>query len=102
MGPERPLTVVLGPITAGAVLIETARRSRSHAVGSGEERAFRCCNGVSDRLHLPAWVVMQSGSLGAVLVASGALAVRRRPCAAVVAATRAWVRNPHRRVGLFL
>jgi membrane-associated phospholipid phosphatase len=76
----------LGALAAVAVLIESARRARSQAVSPAEEHAFRVCNDAPDRLHAPAWIVMQSGSLGAVAVATGALAARRRPCASAVAA----------------
>ena len=51
-----------------------------------EERVFRWFNDAPNRLHGPAWVIMQSGSLAGVFLAAGALAGRRRPRTATAAA----------------
>jgi membrane-associated phospholipid phosphatase len=66
------------PVPAAAVLIglASARLASRRTVGPLEERVFRWANGASDRLHLPVWAVMQSGSLGAVF-AVAALQARR-------------------------
>lgn len=67
-----------GPLAAGALAL-TARRARAGAVGAGEERVFRSVNRLPDELEKPLWAVMQTGSLAAVLVSSGALAHRGKP-----------------------
>ena len=62
-----------GVLVALVVLVGSAATARRREVGRGEERVFRVLNGAPDRLHGPVWVVMQSGSLGAVFVTSGLL-----------------------------
>ncbi len=70
---------------AGAVLAASALRARQGDVGDGEARVFRAANHAADAIHPPAWLVMQSGSLGAVFVVSGVLHRRGRTHAALVA-----------------
>lgn len=74
----------IGSLTAAAVLLESARRAHTTTVSAGEERLFRACNDQPAIIHVPAWLVMQSGTFGAVFVAATALLARRRPCAAAV------------------
>ena len=62
--------VSLGLGTA-AVLV-TALSARRDRVGHCEARAFRAVNGLPDSLYLPAWVIMQLGTLGAVPAAAAA------------------------------
>lgn len=83
----------VGPIVASLVLLESGRRARTHRVSPAEDRVFRAFNEAPDRLHAPVWAVMQSGSLAAVLVVSGALARVPRPRAAAataIAGTAVW------------
>jgi len=49
-----------------AVLLATAGAARPGRVTPWEAKAFRAVNGLPDSLYLPAWVVMQLGTLGAV------------------------------------
>lgn len=67
----------------------SARIASRHGVGSVEERVFRSANDAPDRLHLPVWAVMQSGSLAAVVVLSALRA--RRPEDRRLAVTMAMV-----------
>ena len=62
--------VRLGLGTA-AVLVTALSASRNR-VGHCEARAFRAVNGLPDSLYLPAWVIMQLGTLGAAPAAAGA------------------------------
>jgi undecaprenyl-diphosphatase len=59
----------LGAGTA-ALLVTAVAVHRDH-VGPGEDAAFRAVNGLPDALYLPAWVVMQLGTLGAAPAAAG-------------------------------
>ena len=61
--------VRLGLGTA-AVLVTALSASRNR-VGHCEARAFRAVNGLPDSLYLPAWVIMQLGTLGAAPAAAG-------------------------------
>lgn len=70
---------------ASGVAAASALLARRGTVGDGEARVFRSANHAPDALHPPVWLVMQSGSLGAVFVVGGALHLRGRPRAAVVA-----------------
>ncbi len=72
---ERRLDVA---VAATSGLVGSALAARTGRVGRIEERVFRAANGVSDRVHLPVWFVMQAGSLAGVFVVSE-LMVRRRP-----------------------
>ena len=49
-----------------AALLATASAARRDRVGPWEARTFRVINGLPDSLQLPAWVVMQLGTIGAV------------------------------------
>ena len=49
-----------------AALLATAGAVRHDRVGPWEARAFRAVNGLPDSWQLPAWMVMQLGTLGAV------------------------------------
>lgn len=53
-----------------AALLATASAARRDRVGPWEARAFRSVNGLPDPWHLPAWVVMQLGTFGAVPAAA--------------------------------
>src|SRR5246127_924776 len=52
--------------TGVAALLATAAAVRRDRVGPWETRAFRAVNGLPDSWQLPAWIVMQLGTLGAV------------------------------------
>lgn len=58
----------------GAAIAWSAWSAR-HGLHDREARCFRRLNGGPGALHVPAWIVMQGGSLGAAFVAGG-LAVR--------------------------
>ena len=74
---ERSLTDVAADprvrlgVSAAAVLV-TAMAAHRDRVGPWEATAFRAINGLPDSLHVPAWVIMQLGTLGAVPAAAGA------------------------------
>jgi membrane-associated phospholipid phosphatase len=90
---RRQVPSVVVPAVAGAVLYGSARLARANAVGDSEERFFRRFNDAPDELHVPAWVIMQSGSLAGVFVAAAELGRRHRPrtaAAAAVAGTAVW------------
>jgi undecaprenyl-diphosphatase len=53
--------------------------ARAGEVSEIERQAFRVVNGLPHALHPPIYVVMQSGSLGAVVVAAGVARAARRP-----------------------
>jgi len=55
---------------AAGVLV-TALPARRNRVEHGEARAFRAVNGLPDSLYIPAWVIMQLGTLGAAPAAAG-------------------------------
>jgi glycosyltransferase 2 family protein len=54
-----------------AALLVTAMAVRRDRVGPVEATAFRAVNGLPDPLFLPAWAIMQLGTIGAVPVAAG-------------------------------
>ena len=90
----RTLVTAAGWTAVAAVAVESARRARTDRVDTCEARAFRWFNDRSDRIAVPAWAVMQSGSLGAVFATAGLVARRRDLRAAVPVAlvgTTAWV-----------
>jgi membrane-associated phospholipid phosphatase len=51
-----------------AVTVATALLARRDRVGDREQEVFRAVNGLPDSLYLPAWAVMQLGTLGAAPV----------------------------------
>ncbi|MEP7177851.1 MAG: phosphatase PAP2 family protein [Pseudonocardiales bacterium] len=53
--------------------------ARGRRVGKWEHVATRRLNRLPDALHGPVWLVMQSGALGAPLVAGGAATLAGRP-----------------------
>ena len=59
----------LGAGTA-ALLVTAVAVHRDH-VGPAEDAVFRAVNGLPDSLYLPAWAVMQLGTLGAAPAAAG-------------------------------
>lgn len=74
---ERSLTEVLADprirLGAGAAaLLLTAMAVRRDRVGPCEAEVFRAVNGLPDSLYLPAWAIMQLGTLGAAPAAAGA------------------------------
>jgi len=80
-------------ITAATVALSSARRARRGTVDDAEQRVFHAINRAPDALLPPVWLVMQSGSLGAVAVVVGVL--HRRGCAraattALFAGTAVW------------
>lgn len=58
-----------------AVTVVTALSARRRRVGDCETRVFLAVNGLPDALYLPAWVIMQLGTLGAAPTAAGAALV---------------------------
>ncbi len=74
--------VVFGSAVA---LSASARRARHRTVGREEAGVFRAVNGAPDAIHPPVWLLMQSGSLGAVFVVSGLLHRRGRARTAAMA-----------------
>jgi membrane-associated phospholipid phosphatase len=69
-----------------------ARRASLGTVSAGEERIFRAVNGLGPALPIPAWLIMQVGSLPAVPVIA-ALALRRQRATAlalVIDGTAVW------------
>jgi membrane-associated phospholipid phosphatase len=57
--------------TGAAGLLVTAMAVHRDHVGPAEDAVFRAVNDLPDSLYLPAWVVMQLGTLGAAPVAAG-------------------------------
>ena len=55
-----------------AAVLVTALWARRNRVGHCEAEAFRAVNGLPDSLYVPAWVIMQLGTLGAAPAAAGA------------------------------
>jgi membrane-associated phospholipid phosphatase len=55
-----------------AALLVTAMAARRDDVSLGEARVFRAVNGLPDSLYLPAWAIMQLGTLGAAPAAAAA------------------------------
>ena len=76
------LTVALA---SGITFVASARMAASRGVGHRERRAFRAINSQSSALRVPAWLVMQAGSLPAVGVVA-ALASRRSRSGSVAVA----------------
>ena len=78
---------------AAAALCRSACLARAGSVADAEEWVFRRFNDAPELLHVPAWVIMQSGSLTGVFIAAGELARRRRPrtaATAAIAGTAVW------------
>ena len=74
---KRSLTEVLADprirLRAGtAALLLTAMAVRRDRVSPCEAEVFRSVNGLPDSLYLPAWAIMQLGTLGAAPAAAGA------------------------------
>jgi membrane-associated phospholipid phosphatase len=55
-----------------AATLVTALLARRERVGSCEVKAFRAVNGLPGSLYIPAWIIMQLGTLGAAPAAAGA------------------------------
>lgn len=70
---QRPLDLVLAALALGAVGMG-AWEARRGQLRAAEARWFRGVNGISERWLVPAWVVMQAGSLGGALGVGGAVA----------------------------
>lgn len=64
-------------------LVASARRARVGGVAANEARVFHTVNDAPDWLEPPVWVVMQAGSLGAVVAAAASQARRGRRRSAV-------------------
>ena len=85
---------IAGGVAGVAVAVDSARRARQRRVGPVEARVFRRFNDRSDRFVVPTWLVMQSGSLGAVFVASAEVARRgsvRRGVRVGVVGSTVWI-----------
>jgi membrane-associated phospholipid phosphatase len=54
-----------------AVVLITALAARRDRIGPAEVTAFRAVNGLPDSIHLPAWAIMQLGTLGSAPAAAG-------------------------------
>jgi membrane-associated phospholipid phosphatase len=97
-GRRRPLAAALADprvrLGAGtAVILVTAWAARHDPISPAEATAFRAVNGLPDSIHLPAWAIMQLGTLGAAPVAAGLvwLAGERRLAGQLLAAgTGTW------------
>lgn len=68
-------------VASSAVFALLACRAARGTVSAGEERVFRAINTLSPTLRIPAWIVMQAGSLPAVPVVAAAALTRRRATA---------------------
>ena len=73
----RPVAALLADarvrlVLGAAGLLATALPARADRVGEYERRAFRTVNGLPDSLYVPAWMIMQLGTLGAAPAAAGA------------------------------
>jgi undecaprenyl-diphosphatase len=76
-----------------AALLVTAMAVHRDHVSPGEDAVFRAVNGLPDSLYLPAWVIMQLGTLGAAPAAAGVawLAADRELAARLLASgTATW------------
>jgi undecaprenyl-diphosphatase len=74
-------------------MLVTAWAARRDHISPAEATAFRAVNGLPDSIHLPAWAIMQLGTLGAAPTAAGLvwLAGERRPAGQLLAAgTGTW------------
>ncbi len=74
--------LVIAGIGLGA-FAALARHARRGEVGALEEQAFRGVNALPEAVHGPLWVVMQGGSLAAVGVTAGGMALSGRRDTAV-------------------
>jgi len=74
------------------IFAASARAATTHRVGRVEERAFRAANAAPEGWSVPTWLVMQSGSLGAVFAVAALLRRRDPPAAAkaLTAGTTVW------------
>lgn len=78
---------------AVAVVVDSARRARTHQVRGTEEHVFRVVNGATDHVRVPVWAIMQSGSLAAVFVVAGAQyhrGTKSAAAASLIAGTLVW------------
>lgn len=74
------LAVNAAMLAGGIALFAAAEAEASRRrVRSDEEAVFKRLNTLPDRLHAPAWAVMQSGSLASVGVLSAGALLARRP-----------------------
>jgi membrane-associated phospholipid phosphatase len=55
-----------------AAMLVTALAVRRNRISPAEAKAFRAVNGLPDSFRLPAWAIMQLGTLGAAPAAAGA------------------------------
>ncbi len=73
----------VGRLVSGAgaaiAVVWSARAARRRPVSDPEAKVFRWFNDAPDALERPAWVLMQAGSLGAVVVVSAITHRRRGP-----------------------
>lgn len=71
---QRPVDLAVAALAACAVGVG-AREARRSELRTSEARWFAGVNGMSERWLGPAWVIMQTGSLGGALGVGGAVAV---------------------------
>ncbi len=64
--------------SAGIVVLG-ALEARRGVLREAEGRAFAAINGLGERVHRPAWAVMQLGSLGGALATGASVAASGRP-----------------------
>lgn len=74
---RRTIWRIAGGVAGSIVAVESARRARQRHVGPTEARVFRWVNGRTDRAAVPLWILMQPGSFGAIVIATGIVARRR-------------------------
>jgi undecaprenyl-diphosphatase len=71
--PQRPADLTVAALAAGAVGLG-AWEARRGELRAAEARWFSGVNGISDRWVVPAWVIMQAGSLGGAMGVGAAVA----------------------------
>lgn len=87
-GCPRPPGSELAALAGALVFVEAARRARRQRVGACEARLFHAVNDLPDAIHMPAWLVMQFGSLGSVgVTALAAWRAKQRSAAAGLVAS---------------
>jgi undecaprenyl-diphosphatase len=66
-------------LVAAAVVAAGARAARAGTLRGVESRVFAVLNGLDDRAFVPAWTVMQLGSLGGAITTGAAAAAAGQP-----------------------
>ena len=81
-------------LVAASALVSSAVSARRHDVSECEEALFRRCNHAPDRIEAPAWLLMQTGTLGSVIVAGAAVArteSARRSAGVLAVGSAVWI-----------